>query len=470
MNRRSLPSLDRVAAKSTVLQAFSRALGLSAAAACLLALALGSPASAIERCAGPTQQDACADAVGSCPAFAPVGMAASDWPVFQHDVEHTGRTSAAGPTCATPSVLWSKKLTGRVQASIFVGPTGPSGQGTVYVPISKNPICALDPTDGNPLWCQTTEIGRDIGIGNGVLGNGEQLYVGTRDNDLWAIALPNPPQPPATVEWRQRICTDGDVATPPIIGSDGLIYMGSDSLSTGTLMAVCPGTTKQLKWCQHPLGGALTNVSPALSPNGSRLYVTVAGSVLISYDAATGQEKWRVTLEKRRNNGRFNYSPVVDPTSGRIYVGFDEGLYAIDTQVGPGGTETPVVQLLYATYGPDRNRIFTPPALDVANNAVYFLGSRGQRAFLYKVDLSGNLKWKRQLSNGTVKNNPPVVDGNGRIYVAMKALMHVVNPTNGADLWTFPTKEIFIANPVVTPGRVYIGTKRGTMIAIGCAP
>ena len=50
--------------------------------------------------------------------------------------------------------------------------------------------------------------------------------------------------------------------------NDGIVYMGSDSLGAGTLMAMCPGPTRQPKWCINPLGGGIRNASPALSTAG----------------------------------------------------------------------------------------------------------------------------------------------------------------------------------------------------------
>src|SRR6185503_17788779 len=103
------------------------------------------------------------------------------------------------------------------------------------------------------------------------------------DNDMWAIQIPPIGGFPGHVAWRQKVCTDGDITVPPIIGGDGLVYMASDSLGAGTLMAMCPGTTRQVKWCLNPVGGGIRNASPALSPSGNALYVTIGGGILGAY-------------------------------------------------------------------------------------------------------------------------------------------------------------------------------------------
>lgn len=425
----------------------------------------------LERCTGALHTDVCAEQTHTCPTPAgSVGLAVTDWPVFQHDVQHTGKSAQSGPSCAAPQPIWTTKLTGRIESASIIGPAGPSGQGTIYVPISHNPVCALDATDGHALWCKTNDFPRDVGFAGPVLSADDTLYVGTRDNDLWHIALPEPPQEPATVLWKQKVCTDGDVVTPAVISSEGLVYMGSDSLSSGSLFAMCPGDERQVKWCHNPIGGAVTNVSPALSPDQSRLYITYQGGSLVSYDASTGEEKWRVRLEARLNNGRWNYTPVVNPVTGRVYVGFDSGLFAVDTHVDPDTlVESPVVSLLYDTYTADRARILSPPALDLAHDAIYFAAMSGPTSSLYAITTSGALKWKRTKLPGAVKNNPPVVDADGRVYFALKRLLHAIDPATGNDLWTFSTKSLFIASPVITSGRVYVGSKAGMEYALGCA-
>jgi outer membrane protein assembly factor BamB len=59
------------------------------------------------------------------------------------------------------------------------------------------------------------------------------------------------------------------------------------------------------------------------------VYVTTRGTTLHALDAASGGERWRRLLERRRAARWPNYTPVVHPTSGTIYVGFDSGIFAV---------------------------------------------------------------------------------------------------------------------------------------------
>jgi outer membrane protein assembly factor BamB len=449
----------------------ARARGALAAAAALVVLVVGGarvvPARGDDRCAGALQDDVCAEAVGSCPAVPPpLGLASGPWPVFQHDVQHTGHGSAAGPTCA--NVLWTRKLSGRVLGAPVLGAASPGAQPILYVAAAKDPICALAPDDGHVLWCDTDQLGKLPDVSSPAVGNGGLIYVGTRDNDLWAIAIPAPDAHAASVAWRQKICTDGDVSTPPIVASDGVVFMGSNSLAGGTLMAMCPGATRQVKWCVNPLGGTLRTVSPALSPAGDELYVTYLGAFLLALDPQTGAERWRVQLQTRRNNLRFpNQSPVVDPATGRIYVGFDTGLFAVDP-----ATPAPAVEMMFPTYALARERIESPPALDVVAGRIYVGGTRGNRSTLYALDRDGNVVWQRSdLAAGRLRNTPAVLDAGGLIFVALGKTLHALDPSDGHTLWQLGTPSRFASSPIVAPGRIYAATIDSTVYAIGgCAP
>jgi outer membrane protein assembly factor BamB len=432
-----------------------------------LALALAaSGARADDRCPGALQDDVCLEATGSCPATPPpLGLAPSAWPVFQHDVQHTGRSPHDGPTC--PDVLWTRKLAGKILSAPALG--GPDEGGALFVAAAKFPLCALDPTTGTVRWCDTDQQGKLPDVSSPALGNGGLAYVGTRDNDFWAVDVPPLAASSATVAWRQKICTDGDVSTSPIIDADGVVFMGSNSLAGGTVMAMCPGVERRVKWCVNPLGGTMRNVSPALSPTRDRLYVTYLGAFLAALDPATGDVLWRIRLQAPRNNLRSpNYTPVVHPVTGRIYVGLDTGLYAIDAS---GAPETPVATALFPTRETTRERIQAPPALDVARGRLYFGASRGNTSTLYAVTLDGTLVWQRtDLGRGRFRNTPPVIDASGRVYAVLGKSVYALDPGDGHTLWRLDAPSKIAASPIVAPGRLYLGTGDSTVMAIGdCA-
>ena len=442
---------------------------LSAVALLAATTALGfvGSAHADKRCGRALQNDVCLEANPTCPGtVAPLGPGQGSWPLFQKNLQHTGTTTAAGPTCG--KVLWSTKLRGKILASASLVHNEILGGDELYVPVGKAPVCALDPASGGVNWCGTDNTGKSVDRSAPAVGNGHLLYVGTRDNDLWAINVAQDKQKP-NVEWRQKICTDGDVTTPPVIGPNGTVYMGSDSLGAGTLMAMCPGDTRQPKWCINPIGGGIRNASPALSVDGSRLYVTIGGSALGAFDPETGAELWRVQLEPPGSIGRApNYAPVVNPSNGKIYLGTKSGIW----EVTPGtnastGKENGTARLLYDTRKANSERVYTPPAIDVTRSMMVFGASRGNDSTLYAIDLDGKLKWQRPGLSGRFRNNPAVIDRDGRIYVSFAKSVYAFN-SDGTTVWALASTRSFSASPIVAEGRLYVGTTNGQMMAVGC--
>jgi hypothetical protein len=424
-------------------------------------------ARADKRCGSVLQRNVCLEANPVCPGSAqPLGPNPGAWPLFQHDLQHTGRSLTAGPTCS--KVLWTTKLKGKILSAPTLVQNTAGGSESLFVPVGKAPICALDPTTGAVRWCGTSDSGKLVDRSAPAVGNGHLLYVGTRDNDLWAIDVESPGDKP-NVAWRQKICTDGDVTTPPVIGPNGTVYMGSDSLGAGTLMAMCPGDQRQPKWCINPIGGGIRNASPALSPSGHRLYVTIGGSALGAFDPASGAELWRAQLEPPGSIGRApNYAPVVHPLTGTIYLGTKRGIWEIvPTTNQQNGQETGTARLLFATGG--GQRVYSPPALDTDRGTLVFGASRGSNSTLYAIGLDGTIKWQRAGLTGRFRNNPPVLDRDGRVYVAFAKSLYAFSSTGGT-LWSLGGTTSFSSSPILADGTLYVGQTNGLVMAIGgCA-
>jgi len=437
------------------------------ATALIVGALLGASAFAAERCSRELQRNPCAEANPVCPAVAgPVGPSAGSWPVFQGNAQHTGASPFRGPVCDRR--IWSRKLPGSLFAAPALAPGLPGEPETLFVPVGKAPLCALNPADGSVLWCGSDQQGRLADRSSPAIGNGGLGYVGTRDNDLWAIDLPPFGSADATVAWRQKVCTDGDITAPPVIGNDGLVYMTSDSLGAGTVMAMCPGNVSQLKWCINPLGGGIRNASPALSPAGDELYLLFGGAGLAALDAQTGAERWRIQLEPKRSVGRIpNHAPVVNPETGRIYVGLWRGIWAVDPPASPGGQ--PTATLLFDTG--QGERIHTPPAIDVKRRSIVVGVTDPLSSTLYSLDFAGNVEWQRSdLGAGDFRsNNPPVLDVRGRIYLAFGRSL-IALQKDGTTLWHSEFSSPFDSSPILGDGRVYAGTNEGTVYAIGDCP
>ncbi|MBM4243464.1 MAG: hypothetical protein FJ148_06555 [Deltaproteobacteria bacterium] len=430
-------------------------------AALLCFPALAGEARADDRCGIALQTNVCLEVNPLCPATTtPLGPNPGSWPSYQRDPQHTGWSPAPGPTCN--NVLWTTKLKGGIFAAAALAERTVGAPETLYVPVGKMPVCALDPDTGAVQWCGTDELGKNVDRSAPTIGNGAMLYVGTRDNDMWAIDVPNASSVrQASVAWRQKVCTDGDVSTPPTIAYNGIVFMGSDSLGAGTVMAMCPGPERQLKWCINKIGGGVRNSSPGLSQNGHRLYVNIGGGTLGAFEPETGAELWRVQFETPRGIGRApNHTPVVHPITDITYLGTQSGIWEIKHTITAASA-----RLLFSTE-PMRERVHTPPALHPLTNTLVFGASRGNSSTLRAIDLEGNLKWERPMPGGRFRNNPPVIDVDGRIYVAFAKSIYAFDE-NGNLLWELPGLKSYSASPILANGRLYVGQTSGTVVAIG---
>lgn len=375
------------------------------------------------------------------------GLADSPWPVYGHDAQHTGRSQYDGPK--NPRVLWKYRGDHRIFSTPSIG-----ADGTIYLGHGRNPLCALDPADGTEIWCTTDNDGTSADRSSPAVAANGMIYMGGRDNDLWSV------HPGGKVQWTFHVPTDGDVTSSPMIGIDGTVYMGSDSLSAGYFYGMAPGPVASVRWL-NVLGGGVRNVSPALSHDGSTVYVTSAGHTLHALDAGSGVEIWRRKLERRANAQRGpNYTPVV-ADDGTIYVGLDEGLFAIT----PGGDVRWLHELA-------RQRIQSPPAIG-PDGAIFVVAARGADGVVLAITPDGTLEWSHELV-GRMVNTAPVVDRSGVVYVAAWDELYAFAPHGdgrggGTVRWQLAfARRVFDAGPIISgPGRILIGSRDRHLYALG---
>ena len=116
--------------------------------------------------------------------------------------------------------------------------------------------------------------------------------------------------------------------------------------------------------------------------------------------------------------------------------------------MNPGPSETFSATLLFATESTRRQRVYSPPALDVANGTLYVGASRGAKTTLYAIDLAGNIKWQRVLPRTNFRNTPPVIDTAGNVYVVARQKLLAYKP-NGDLLFQFAAQTPFFSGAVL---------------------
>ena len=406
------------------------------------------------------------------------GLAASPWPIFQHDAQHTGRTSLIGPSgtlLSPPPTVW--KYRGKHRARLLSQPTV-GADGTIYIGRARHPLCAVDPVAGDEKWCaKQNNKGTFADRSSPTVADNGMIYIGGRDNDLWAI------RPDGTLQWKFHVPTDGDVSTAPLVSQSGAVFMGSDSLQAGWFYRMQPGDpnplaarggpTPSFDW-QTVLRGGIKNVAPAESHDGSAIYVTVNGNAVIALDPngdgnGGARRLWRTRLERSVKGARGpNYTPVV-ADDGKILVAFDFGVYALNPGDG---------SLCWKFDQTDDNHFEAPPALGW-DGRIFAAGSRSEKGRIFAImppascGSTPTLLWSHPLP-GPLRNSAPVVDGNGDVYIAArKAIFKLAGNGDGngggSVIWKNTiARDIFDSTVMIpSPGRLLAANHDAFLYAIG---
>lgn len=378
------------------------------------------------------------------------GAKDSPWPMFRHDLKHTGRTTYTGPD--TAALIWTYQTGDGVASSPTIGKNG-----TIYV------------------------------------GSG-WLWSGAADSNLYAL------NPNGTLKWKYR-AIDG-VFSSPAIGPDGTIYF---TCIGGYAYAVHDSVTyAKLKW-QSPSSGPFLLSSPLVGPEG-HIYFGSPDLNFYVADSSDGHIIWKF----RTNWCIISSAAVID--DGTIYVGSkDHHLYAFrnDLQdtlwsfstgtfydghlvdaspaVGTDGTiyvgsdeygafgHPPVpVDTSFWAVNPDGSRkwamyigngVESSPALG-ADGTIYF-GSFD--SCFYAVADSGSypqVKWK--FRTGGVVDGSPTIDDEGIIYFGSRdSTIYAMYP-NGTVKWSYKTGGGIESSPTIdNDGRLYIGSFDGKVYCLG---
>jgi outer membrane protein assembly factor BamB len=394
----------------------------------------------------------------------PAGIYAeeSPWPMFRHDLKHTGRTPYTGP--ATPTVAWTFPANDGITSSPSIG-----HDGTIYVGAGgyydrfglgtgggDSSLYAINP-DGSLKWQFKTDFGSyAAGIfSSPAIGSNGTIYFGALDHYIYALEDSGTY---GKLKWKVEPA-EHPVYSSPAVGYDGTVYIGSLDFS---LYAIDSNGT--IKW-SHTTTWCVFS-SPAIGSDGA-IYVGSKNHLLYALeDSATyGKRRWWYFAGQFYDGHLIDSSPAIGP-DGTIYFGTDPyGAWgitpvAVDTSfwaVNPDGT------LKWAFETGDG--VESSPAIG-PDGTIYF-GSYD--SCLYAVTDNGNegvLKWKFP-TDGPIDCSP-TVDGNGIIYFGSRdSTLYALYP-DGSIRWTFQAGGAFESSPTIDGnGYLYIGNFDGNLYALG---
>jgi outer membrane protein assembly factor BamB len=377
-------------------------------------------------------------------------LAASPWPVFRHDSQHTGQSQSDTST------------NNGVQKWVFAYPD--SGEdydplasptlgadGTIYSTPGDNNLYAFNP-DGTLKWTYAAAwpLGASPAIGADGTIYASSVGVLAGDDSYGYLYAVNPD---GTLKWTFQ--TGSEVESSPAIAADGTIYVYCDD---GKLYAINPDGTP--KWALAE-GLAFTNErsSPAIGGDGTIYFESADGNTYaVNPD---GSLKWSFPASDGES------SPAVG-ADGTIYVGslfFTVCLYCHDVAalfaINPDGS------LKWFYLNPNYS-VLSSPAIGV-DGSIYF----GDGLSLNALTPDGTLKWevftdKDQGFGGAVISSP-AIGADGAVYVgANDNTIYAVNP-DGSIKWKFAVAAYIESSPTIgADGTIYMNVDESNrLFAIG---
>jgi len=111
-----------------------------------------------------------------------------DWPMFHHDINHTGYTDGKG-NISYPAKKWSYTTDGMVASSPALGDIDGDGEIEVVVGSDDNNVYAIDGITGNKEWVYLTgsNVHSSPALGDIDYDNIIEVVVGSNDGKVYAL-------------------------------------------------------------------------------------------------------------------------------------------------------------------------------------------------------------------------------------------------------------------------------------------
>jgi len=360
-------------------------------------------------------------------------QANSPWPMRGGCPTHAARSSEYGSL--TNGKNWEKDTLGDVRGSAVI-----AADGSIY--ITGDDSFGLN---GKLHKIEPSGTLKSLTLGGKTqttpaIGSDGTVYVTSESKKLHAIN-------PATFVQKWAFTAGGIISSSPAIGPTGVVYFGS---SDSKVYAV--KSTGLKHWTNpYTTGGAVVS-SPALSVDGTIVFIGSDDTYLYALNSATGALRWRNKLPAAVKSspavGRFN----------RVYVGSGNTLYALDAT-----KDAPIVWAK-----PLGSGTVNSPAVD-ASGVLYVGTSLALPAVggsLYALTPDGSILWQYDVLGGV--ESTPTIDRAGNIFFGSNdSSLYALNPA-GKLIWKYQTLGGIKSAPAITKtGAVIIGSDDNKIVSIG---
>jgi outer membrane protein assembly factor BamB len=349
-----------------------------------------------------------------------VGPMNSSWPMYCHDVKHTGQSPYNTDDNYGVEKWRFKTNDGGIESSPAI-----DQDGIIYFGSEDTCLYALYP-NGTQKW--KFDSGDWFDSSPAISDDGT-IYIGSWDAHFYAI------NPNGTEKW--RFYTYDSVISSPSIAEDGTIYFGvlGPGNNIGRLYALYPNGTE--KW--HFDTGFWIYKSPAIGDDGT-VYITSEDNHMYALYPDNGTLKWSFVF------GGWPSSPSICDDGTIFVASYDGYLYAIYQN----GT-------IKWKHGIDWGSGYAP---SIAVDGTIYIGGK----YLYAVNSNGTRKWTFFCGNLMEVTTNIAISNEGSLYFGASEKMTkgdiIAVYQNGTEKWrrTIADDWVFSSPAINSDGTIYIGS------------
>jgi len=357
-----------------------------------------------------------------------------DWPMFHHDLGHSGYSSAAAPM--VNSTLWVSDES----SSIYSSPAVSDGMVFVSTRLPAA-VYALNESTGTVIWSRSfgDKVESSPAVARG------RVFFGCYDGYVYALNSSTG----ATI-WSYS--TGDDVSSSPAV-ANGMVFISSYG---GKIYALNESTGDPIWIHTRDPGEVFLWSSPAVDSDS--VYVgssTAGGGKVLAVNLTTGDLIWSYVTD-----GTWIYSSP-SAAEGRVYIsGYDSmKAYCLDASSG---------ELLWSYDLP--GSVWSSPA--VIHDRVFLgvFGEPGSSGHVYALNsTTGDLIWMYNATN-LVYSSPAVADGKvyaGSGYDYGASEFFALDEESGSLIWSYSLSDSIHSSPAVADGMVFTGVDDGKVICFG---
>jgi outer membrane protein assembly factor BamB len=375
----------------------------------------------------------------------------SDWPMFQHDLQHTGSVTCAAPD--TAYLMWVSNVGSPIATSPVIS------EGNIYL-AALGKMTALEADSGNIIWTQKIPVVRSTPA---VSGN--TLVVGTASG---FVAMNS---------------KTGELLWEQIIWE---LYSGDDNDFFPEYF-----TSSPLIVGNRVYAGTGTNLMPLIIRVNDLTFRNV-----ICMDIKTGEILWKVNLYSEVSSSPAYHDNILyvgaescyalDPDDGSIQWEYNHG-YSMSSS--PVIIDDSVVVAVHDEYGGRRilriqrksvlwsrgfkDMVTTTPAVSQGKIVVNTIEDD-----ISALDLeSGNTIWTTALGGDPLESDwsidavPSPVIADKKVYIGTaNGLFSCLDLETGEIIWQYQTEGAIVAPAAIVDEKVYIGSTDGKLYCFDIDP